>query len=149
MKSYDQQMPVPTFEELLAEVMSDGQFGHREHVHLTWLAVRRCDLPAAITLVSEGIARTASGAGMPQKYHATMTRAWTELIGFHAREHEPVTDAHQTKDADGDFAAFAARNPALLDQHLLSRFYRPETLASPRARNGWVAPDRAPFPWPG
>ena len=31
-----------TFDELFAEVTaSGGRFGHREHVHLTWLAVRR------------------------------------------------------------------------------------------------------------
>ena len=38
---------MPSFEELMAEVMaSAGRFGHREHVHLTWLAVRQSGLPA-------------------------------------------------------------------------------------------------------
>ncbi|MCX4683165.1 hypothetical protein OG401_02370 [Kitasatospora purpeofusca] len=36
---------------------------------------------------------------------------------------------------------------ALLDKRLLTRFYRPATLADPRAKAGWVEPDLAPFPW--
>jgi hypothetical protein len=128
---------VPSFEELMAEVMaSAGRFGHREHVHLTWLAVRRCGVPAAVGLVSDGIQRTARYAGAPQKYHATVSRAWVELVGHHALE-----------SGEGDFTAFAARHPALLDKRLLTRFYRPATLAAPPAENGWVEPDLAPFPW--
>lgn len=126
----------PTFDELMAEVMATaGRFGHREHVHLTWLAVRRLGVPAAVGLVSDGIRRTARYAGAPQKYHATVSRAWVELVGYHASEHR-----------DNDFAVFAERNPALLGKRLLTRFYHPATLASPQARTGWAEPDRAPFP---
>jgi hypothetical protein len=126
-----------TFEALLAQVMATApRFGHREHVHLTWLAVRRCGVPAAIDLVSDGIQRTARYAGAPQKYHATVSRAWVELVGHHAAEH-----------GEGDFAAFAGHHTALLDKRLLTRFYRPATLASPQAKTGWVEPDLAPFPW--
>ncbi len=125
------------FDELMAEVMAAaGRFGHREHVHLTWLAVRRFGVPAAITVVSDGIQRTARYAGAPQKYHVTISRAWVELVGYHAAEHHAR-----------DFTAFARRNPALLDKRLLTRFYHPATLASPQARTSWAEPDRAPFPW--
>jgi hypothetical protein len=127
----------PTFEELMAEVMAAAErFGHREHVHLTWLAVRRCGIPAAVGLVSDGIQRTARYAGAPAKYHVTVSRAWVELVGHHAVE-----------SGEGDFAAFADHHRALLDKRLLTRFYRPVTLAGPQARNGWVEPDLAPFPW--
>lgn len=130
----------PTFAELMDEVMAAGaRFGHREHVHLTWLAARRCGVPAAVRLVSDGIQATARYAGAPQKYHATVSRAWVELVGHHAAE--------DGAGEDGDFTAFADRHPALLDKRLLTRFYRPLTLASPQARNGWVEPDLAPFPW--
>jgi hypothetical protein len=128
---------VPTFEALMAEVMAIAErFGHREHVHLTWLAVRQCGVPAAVDLVSDGIQRTARYAGAPQKYHATISRAWVELVGHHAAEL-----------GEGDFTAFADHHPALLDKRLLTRFYRPATLASPQAKTGWVEPDLAPFPW--
>src|SRR5450755_4157006 len=96
----------PTFETLMTEVMRTAQrFGHRQHIHLTWLAVRSCGTPSAIVLVSEGIQRTARYAGAPQKYHATVSRAWVELVGHHALE-----------SGEGDFTTFADRNPVLLDK---------------------------------
>jgi hypothetical protein len=126
-----------TFDALMAEVMAIAEcFGHREHVHLTWLAVRRCGVPAAVDLVSDGIQRTARYAGAPQKYHATVSRAWVELVGHHAAER-----------GQGEFAPFADHHAALLDKRLLTRFYRSATLASSAAKTGWVEPDLAPFPW--
>lgn len=127
----------PVFDELMAEVVAAaGRFGHREHVHLTWLVVRRYPVPIAIRLVSDGIRRTTRYAGAPQKYHATISRAWVELVGYHA-----------TGNGDDGFGAFADRYPALLNKRLLVRHYRPATLASRQARTGWVEPDLAPFPW--
>jgi hypothetical protein len=127
----------PTFETLMAEVMASAErFGHREHVHLTWLAVRSCGVPAAVGLVSDGIQRTARYAGAPQKYHATVSRAWVELVGHHAAELR-----------EDDFTVFADHHPALLDKRLLTRFYRSATLAGPQAKSGWVEPDLTPFPW--
>lgn len=128
----------PGFQALLAEVMATTErFGHREHVHLTWLAVRRVGVRAAIGLVSDGIQRTARYAGAPQKYHATVSRAWVELVGHHAAEH-----------GEDDFNAFADHHPALLDKRLLTaRFYHPSTLASSQAKTDWIEPDLAPFPW--
>jgi hypothetical protein len=126
----------PLFAELMREVMSTAdRFGHRQHVHLTWLAVRRCGTAAAVGLISDGIQGIARNAGAAEKFNATVSRAWVELVGHHA-EH---CDA-------ADFDTFAERNPALLDKKLLTRFYRPETLARAEARTGWVAPDLAPLP---
>ena len=125
------------FDELMAEVMAGAtRFGHREHVHLTWLAVRRFGAAEAVSLVSDGIQRTARYVGAPHKYHATISRAWVELVGYHVAE-----------SGDSDFPAFADHHSALLDKRLLTRFYRPATLASPRARTGWAEPDLARFPW--
>lgn len=127
----------PTFDTLMADVMTSAErFGHREHIHLTWMAVRQYGVPLAVDLVSDGIQRTARYAGAPQKYHATVSRAWVELVGHHVGER-----------GEDDFAAFVDRNPALLDKRLLTRFYRPSTLARSEARTTWVAPDLAPFPW--
>jgi hypothetical protein len=125
------------FDNLLAETMADAdRFGHREHVRLTWLAVRRHGVEQAVSVVSDGIQHTARYAGAPQKYHATVSRAWVELVGHHAEE-----------EGTDDFDTFAVRNPALLDRRLLLRFYRSTTLAAPAARTGWVEPDLAAFPW--
>ncbi|MFF5296218.1 hypothetical protein [Paractinoplanes globisporus] len=122
------------FDQFAARVV--GPFDHRAHVRVTWQTVREAGMPAAIDLVSDGLRRTARYAGVPQKYHATVSRAWVELVAHHA-EHDPAPD----------FDAFAARNPALLDKRLLTRFYRSSTLAGRDARTGWVEPDLAPFPW--
>ncbi|WP_201776190.1 hypothetical protein [Streptacidiphilus melanogenes] len=133
------EVPPPAFRALMAEVTADGQrFGHRQHVELTWLAVRRHGASHAAELVGEGIRRTATAAGAPQKFHVTMTRAWVELVAHHLTADAGPSD---------DFDTFAARHPELLDKALLSRFYRPETLAGAAARVTWVAPDLAPFPW--
>lgn len=126
------------FPALMAQVMAGAEhFGHREHIHLTWLAVRRHGVPGAIRLVSDGIQQTARYAGAPQKYNETVSRAWVELVGHHTED-----DRHLA-----DFDHFAEHNPALLDKRLIARFYHPATLASPAARTGWLPPDRAPFPW--
>lgn len=125
------------FDALLGEVTSgQSHFGHREHVHLTWAAIRRYGQPAALELINSGIRRVATYAGRPQKYHATISRAWVEAVGHHAEA-----------DPTDDFDEFAMRNRPLLDKRLLSRFYESRTLASPAARTGWVEPDREPFPW--
>jgi hypothetical protein len=126
------------FSALMAEVLHDGrEFGHREHVEVTWRAVRSRGTQRTVELVSAGLRQTARYAGVPQKYNATVSRAWVELVAHHVAE-APQVD---------EFAEFAARNPDLLDKRLLARFYRPATLASPQARTGWVEPDRSPFPW--
>jgi hypothetical protein len=128
------------FDELMGEVMAgSGRFGHRQHVHLTWLAVCQYGPSTAVTLVSEGIQRTARYAGTPRKYHATVSRAWVGLVGHHVAVDGPCDD----------FDSFASRHPALLDKRLLARHYRSSTLASAEARTGWVEPDLAPFPWQG
>ena len=148
--TYDQNPPGPAagFGSLMTEVLagSGGRFGHRQHVQLTWLAVRRYGMPAAIRLVSDGIRRTARYAGAPQKYHETISRAWVELVAHHAIGY-PARGARHPAGQEADFATFAAANPLLLDKRLLTRFDRPATLATPAARTSWVEPDRAPFPW--
>jgi hypothetical protein len=125
------------FPELMGQVMTTAdRFGHRQHVHLTWLAVRRYGTTPAVGLISDGIQSVTRYAGAPQKYNATVSRAWVELVGHHADQ----------SDAD-DFDTFADQNPALLDKKLLTRFYRSSTLAGTTARTGWVEPDQTPFPW--
>jgi CRP-like cAMP-binding protein len=120
----------------MGEVMASAErFGHREHVKLTWLAVRRCGTADAVELISDGIQRTARYAGVPQKYNATVSRAWVELTAYHMAE------------APGEsFDELVRRNPGLMDKRLLTRFYHSRTLASPAARTGWVEPDLHAFP---
>jgi hypothetical protein len=124
------------FDELMTEVMAPAdRFGHREHVRLTWLAVQRHGTAAAVELISEGIQKTARYAGAPQKYNATVSRAWVELTSHHMRELPGES-----------FEQLIGRNPGLLDKKLLTRFYSSRVLASPAARTGWVEPDLSTLP---
>jgi hypothetical protein len=121
--------------ELLGQVApAGGRFGHREHIHLAYLAVRRYGTAGAAARMGQWLRHLTAYEGAPQKYNATVTRAWTELVGHHVAD-EP------------DFDAFAERHPQLLDKRLLSRHYSAAVLASAPARTGWAEPDIAPFPW--
>lgn len=123
--------------ELLAQVVQpDGRFGHRQHVHLAWLAVQRYGAAEAADLVCSWIRRIARYENAPQKYNETMTRAWVQTVAHHAGNA-----------AESTFEGFAECNPELFDKRLLARHYSPAVLASNAARSGWVEPDREPFPW--
>jgi hypothetical protein len=127
----------------LAEIMTEivppgGAFRHRQHIHLAFIAVHRYGAARAAETMSRWIRHIAAYERAPQKYNATVTRAWSEIVAHHVDADRRGTD----------FAAFAARYPALLDKRLLSQHYASATLASPAARTGWVQPDLAIFPWP-
>jgi hypothetical protein len=127
--------------DLLTQVVPpDGGFRHRQHIHLAYLAVRRHGTDEAAIRIGQWIRQLAAYERAPQKYNATVTRAWTEMVGYH------VT-ADLAGGAGADFEGFTARFPALLDKRLLIRHYSPAVLASAAARAGWVDPDRLPFPW--
>jgi hypothetical protein len=122
---------------ILAEIVPPGGgFRHRQHVHLAFITTRRHGTGQAVTLVSGWIRELTAHA--PQKFSATVTRAWIEIVGHHVAADPSAAD----------FDTFIGRNPALLDKRLLSRHYSSRALASPRARDGWVEPDLAPFPSP-
>ncbi|HEY1628091.1 MAG TPA: hypothetical protein VGG16_30315 [Streptosporangiaceae bacterium] len=114
-----------------------GQFGHREHIGLAFWAVRRYGMPDATDRVCSLLQQLTAYKRAPQKYHHTVSRAWTEIVAHHVAANQDCAD----------FAIFADRYPALLDKRLLSRHYRSATLASSQARRDWVEPDLLPFPW--
>jgi len=124
--------------EILAEVVPPGgAFRHRQHIHLAFITCRLHGGAKAAEMISRWIRHIAAYERAPQTYNSTVTRAWTEIVAHHVTADPSVTD----------FETFAERNPALLDKRLLARHYRPATLASPAARQGWVRSDLAAFPW--
>ena len=129
----------PELAEILKEIFPGsgpgGAFRHRQHVHLAFIAIRRYGPERAAEQVGSWIRCLTAHA--PQKYHTTITRAWTEIVAHHVAADGSVTD----------FDAFAERYPALLDKRLLTRHYTSAALASPQARADWVEPDLAAFGW--
>jgi hypothetical protein len=126
--------------ELLDQIGPTEGFGHREHVQLAYLAVRRYGTAEAAERIGRWLRHLTAYAGAPQKYTATVTWAWTEIVGHHVA-------ADQAAQGPADFDSFAARHPRLLDKRLLRGHYSSSVLASARARTTWVEPDLAPFPW--
>jgi hypothetical protein len=128
----------PELAAILAEVVPPGgAFRHRQHIHLAFLAVQRHGAARAVDAVARWITHIAAYERAPQKFNATVTRAWTEMVAHHVA----------SGPAGADFASFAETNPALFDKRLLARHYSARLLASPAARTGWVEPDLAGFPW--
>ena len=108
-----------------------GQFRHRQHINLAFLAVRRYGMPEATTRICDWIQRIAAYERAPQKYHHTVSRAWMEIVAHHVDADPACTD----------FDTFAGRHPALLDKRLLSQALpvidpgrRPSTTRLGRAR---------------
>jgi hypothetical protein len=128
----------PELAAVLAEVVPPGgAFRHRQHIHLAFLAVQRHGAAGAADVVARWITHIAAYERAPQKFNATVTRAWTEIVAHHVA----------SGPSGADFASFADGNPALFDKRLLARHYSARLLASPAARAGWVEPDLARFPW--
>ncbi len=113
-----------------------AEFHHRDHLRLSWVLIRRLGLAAAASAIATGIQRFAARHGQSQKYHETLTQFWVRIVG-HMVEARPDI---------GDFAAFLATFPQLLDKDLPYRHWRRETMNSARARAGWVEPDLVALP---
>jgi hypothetical protein len=123
---------------ILAEIVPpSGAFRHRQHIHLAFIAVRRYGSEQAVAMVARWIRHLAAYERAPQKFNATVTRAWVEIVAHHMAAAPPGQD----------FATFAGRYPALFDKRLLTRHYTSRALSSPMARSGWLEPDLAGFPW--
>jgi hypothetical protein len=114
------------------EVPPDG-FHHRDHVRVAWWYLQHHALPEAIAQFGASLRRFAAAQGKPDLFHETITTAYLLLIN------ERLDEGHQTP-----WETFAARNADLMTwkPSILARYYREETLASPKARRTFVMPDR-------
>ena len=111
----------------------DGGFHHAEHVRVAWFYVRHHVLPEAIGRFSAGLRHFAERQNKPGLYHATITVAYVLLI-----------NERMAATPDANWTDFARRNPDLLlwRPSILDRYYTPDTLSSPHARQTFVMPDR-------
>jgi hypothetical protein len=123
----------PDLERFVRGEIAAASFPHREHVRMAFEMLRRHDFAETVLHFSRALRRMAERAGKPQAFHQTLTIAFLSLIAERLEE-----------GAWDDFVAFARDNPDLLDKGALTRWYRPERLASERARRTFVLPEPTP-----
>jgi hypothetical protein len=115
--------------------LDPSRFHHADHIRLAWLCVRRHGAAKAETLLLDGIRKFAQRAGAPQKFHHTITIAWTRLVA-----------AACSKSNSGEsFSEWMESHPELLNKHLLKEHYSEERLEISEARAGWLDPDLKPL----
>jgi hypothetical protein len=102
--------------------IAGSAFPHERHVLVAWSLSRRYRHEEAFARLAAGIQGIAARAGVPGKYHETLTRAWFELVA----QAESLDD-----------------HPELLDRSLLARYYSPERLEA--GRHEWLEPDLEPL----
>jgi hypothetical protein len=108
-------------------------FRHRDHVRLAFIFLREDSSLRGLDGFVRALQAFAAHAGRPELYHETLT--WAFLLILRERMEQGTA---------ATFDEFAAVNPDLLawGPSVLDRYYRPETLSSPRARRVFVMPDR-------
>lgn len=108
-------------------------FHHREHVRAAFLYLAEYPVLEALLAFSNALRKFAEAHGKPRLYHETITWAYVFLIN----ERRARAGKKQSWDE------FASNNPDLLDwkNGILTRYYRPETLASDLARAAFIFPD--------
>jgi hypothetical protein len=127
-----------TDEELIANFESctlpPESFHHSDHVKMAFLYLCRYPALEALQRFSASLARFAAANGKPDRYHETVTWAFLLLI------RERMARAGRDK----TWPQFATDNPDLLnlENNILKKYYRDETLASGLARSTFLFPDK-------
>ena len=111
--------------------VTPAQFDHLAHVRVAWVYLQEAaSFEEALSRMRGGIGRFAAAAGVPQKYHETITGLWMRLLA----------DV-RAAGASGELADVLRANPALADQDLPLHYNSRELLFSDAARAAWVEPD--------
>jgi hypothetical protein len=113
---------------LESATLSEAEFNHAGHIRAAWLYLRQGSFPEALARMSGTLRNYAAAHGKPDRYHETITVAYLALIN----------ERLLLRGDDGGWQGFLEQNHELLDRHLLTHYYRPETLASPTARRVFI-----------
>lgn len=123
---------VARFEAL---AVAPADFRHREHVRLAFAMLRDADFGEAAQRFRTALRRFATAAGVPGRYHETLTWAYLAVIARRMAE----------APSPGGSLEFLARHPDLLDHRggAIARHYDVAAIAdSPLARAVFVLPER-------
>lgn len=102
---------------------------HEDHVRLGWFYLSHDELSVVLGHFPQKLRRFAASKGAAGKYHETITWAFLMLI------HERIGEGPGLS-----WSRFAARNPDLLSNNVLMKFYSKEELACQRARRVFLLP---------
>ena len=120
-----------------AGAVAPADFDHRAHARVAWVYLREGpSLEAALDRMRAAIRRFAASAGVPRKYHETITIVWMRLL---AAARDSPGDARELADV-------LRGRPELADKDLPLRYYSRERLFGDEARERWVEPDGAALP---
>jgi hypothetical protein len=108
-----------------------GNFPHREHVRMAFEMLRRHDFAESVLHYSRALRAMTARAGKPQAFNQTVTIAFLSL----------VAERMQESGGAANFDALVRAHPELLDKAALTRWYRPERLASDAARHTFLLPE--------
>jgi hypothetical protein len=86
--------------------LAPAAFGHREHVRVAWVYLRRYGRAGAERQMLDGLRAFAARAGKPSKFDAALTSAWVAAID----------DARLGEPGAATFDELIAARPALLDR---------------------------------
>jgi len=110
-----------------------ANFPHREHVRMAFEMLRRHDFAETAWLYLRALRLMTARVGKPEAFNQTTTIAFLSLIA-----------ERMERGGAPDFAAFVRAHPEMLDKRALSRWYRPDQLATEIARRTFVLPEPAP-----
>jgi len=117
-------------------------WGHREHIKVAYIYLRRMPLDAAINRMRHGLRALQAAFQVPDAldrgYHETMTQSWMRLVDFTLQQFGPATSADE----------FYQSHPQLWQSKVLRFFYSADRLLSAEAKAAFLAPDIAAFPIP-
>ncbi len=114
-----------------AGTLAPQDFDHRAHIAVAYEALREDDFFTASKRIADGLKRLTIAAGVPEKFHATITQAFISAIA-EAMHASPEQTAEE----------FLIGNPDLLAGTFLKERYTPSCLSSDLARKVAVLPDR-------
>ena len=128
------------------QTLCPEQFGHRAHLRMAWLYLKRYPLADACAYMCTDTRAFAESLGVPGKYHHTVTEALMRVVDLRTRGAGGPKHAAIFNRMDS-FDDFLAANPDLQAdaRAVLARHYSDDCLNSDTARLRWVEPDLAPI----
>jgi hypothetical protein len=122
----------PTLEAFENGTLDVEAFDHAAHVYIAWRLLQEASLTGAIERFTAALRRITRRYGIEGKYHETISWFYLVLI------------AERMNAEKEDWARFSGRNPDLLSRavDLLGKYYSPERLWSPAAKEKFLLPDQ-------